>query len=358
MLPIRIQPFNDELLSSYLWRLAITNGTGLPEMLGSEGFKLDERRDYDYSRDLELEKMVEKLTNRSLSFKYLEPSIQVLPAVRDKESVWCRPLSGRRRAGPQFCSQCISDFPYLGPLSRLTCSMVCLKHSVFLTDSCSVCKKIVFLRYGGRLLASDRPSFSSFRVCGRCGANLCEQTQQAAAPAYCQLQSEIYRRLGLFHTSEKEKSVFFRTLVLFAIALIENDVASFRKLGYKAIPFNVESDPGILFSTLRSEVRAQLLYVALSLFLGRPVLNPLRLRYRPRWVPQLEYPIAHDFSTHVQRSRTQDAPEKNPGLINVSVFELVEIFQKIHERTRTCQAVSEALRVENASNNPKMPKDS
>jgi len=117
-------------------------------MLGSEGFKLDERRDYDYSRDLELEKMVEKLTNRSLSFKYLEPSIQVLPAVRDKESLWCRPLSGRRRAGPQFCSQCISEFPYLGPLSRLTCSMVCLKHSVFLTDSCSACKKIAFLYYG------------------------------------------------------------------------------------------------------------------------------------------------------------------------------------------------------------------
>ncbi len=54
----------------------------------------------------------------------------------------------------------------------------------------------------------------------------------------------------------------------------------------------------------------------------------------------------------------QDAPEKNPGLITASVFELVEIFQKIHERTRTCQAVSEALRVENAWNNPKMPKDS
>src|SRR5260370_22514206 len=62
--------------------------------------------------------------------------------------------------------------------------------------------------------------------------------------------------------------------------------------------------------------------------------------------------------THVQRSRTQDAPEKNPGLITASVFELVEIFQKIHERTRTCQAGAEALRVENACNNPKMPKDS
>src|SRR5260370_28245975 len=193
--------------------------------------------------------------------------------------------------------------------------MVCLKHSVFLTDSCSVCKKIAFLHYGGRLLASDRPSFSSFRVCGRCGANLCEQTQQAAAAAYCQVQSEIYRRLGQFHTSEKEESAFFRTLVLFAIALIENDVASFRKLGYEAIPFNVEPDPGILFSTLRSEVRAQLLYVALSLFLVRPVLNPIRLRYRPRWVPQLEYPIAHDFSTHLPLIPPQTTPPHNPDLI-------------------------------------------
>lgn len=316
-------------------------------MLGSEGFKLDERRDYDYSRDLQLESVVEKLTNRTLSFEYLGALTRVSPPLRERESVWCRPHSGYRHAGPQVCFRCLSDFPYLGLSSRLTFSMVCLRHSVFLTDLCSVCKKVAFSHFGGRLFDSHRWSFCSYRVCGRCGANLCKQTQKAAAPAYQQLQLEIYRRLGHEHTYENAESVFFWQLIFFAVWLIERNLAGFKRA---KIVVNTDRQSGTRFSTLKSEVRAQLLYVTLSFLLGQRGLRAPRFRYEPDWVPELKYLISQDSSTHDLNLEIWDTIGTN----SASLFDLVEVFRKVHERTKIFPGSTEVSR-ENPWNDQQTP---
>ena len=179
MFPIKIRPQDDELLSSWLIRVALAHRT-MPTTFTN--LYLPETRNKLWASDLDLHAdrpLLEVLSHKSaLSVEELH-----CMTLRSYESVlfehlyaksggtpFILPLQMRGRypksRGLRFCPYCLreGEQPYFRKKWRLSFSTACLTHECFLLDECGRCGAPVSLYKGCRQGRTSR--------CSRCGYDL------------------------------------------------------------------------------------------------------------------------------------------------------------------------------------------
>lgn len=203
---IRLKPSDDELLSSWLTRLASAHGTNVLEFtravwpetrwwLTRQNYDVDrrnERRIFDVlsaktvtSYERTIATSLTSLDGRLFETPLSGPIPWLLP---------CALSSAVKRFGLQFCPWCLRDDeqPYFRRVWRLAFTVFCPKHNVMLSDRCPECGDPV--NYHGRMrgLRSDDPLESAginFLIqCRRCDFDL---RRAADAPSHAAEASEI-----------------------------------------------------------------------------------------------------------------------------------------------------------------------
>lgn len=174
--PVTITPQFDELLSSWLHRLAYANGVaprGFSRVLGTGSgmwsAALDLRLRSDVATLLQANTGVSphQLSAMTLSHGLLKPLL--LPLRRD----------GRRDGSTwlQFCSQCLADdaHPYFRRRWRLASRISCIRHGCRLRDRCPSCRS--------RVVVFDQSELVAQHYCVRCGYDLRRASLIAISPA-------------------------------------------------------------------------------------------------------------------------------------------------------------------------------
>lgn len=151
MIPIKPQPFKDEILSSWLIRAAIANGSD-PKSFGGaiwQDYRIWTR---DIDRCLPKERAVPlcraaDLTYDQVTNMTLEPVIQRIMKqehlVANAAWPWVIPTGTRNRSrvnGLHFCPKCLAEAPvYLKKQWRLAWNVACPAHKVMLQLHCPHC---------------------------------------------------------------------------------------------------------------------------------------------------------------------------------------------------------------------------
>jgi transposase-like protein len=163
--PIRFKPEPDEVFSSWLSRLAIShglNGNTLASLLwsdkrlGDKGIDADRQSDKRIFETLAIKTGIDEETIGStsmISFSgYLVEKIPDLGPVS-----WIMPwqvTSTLKRYSMQFCPDCLREdkSPYFRKQWRLSFVTTCIKHKVYIRDSCPHClEPIIYYRAGSKL---------------------------------------------------------------------------------------------------------------------------------------------------------------------------------------------------------------
>lgn len=205
LLPVHLQPKDDELLSSWIIRLAHAHGIKvqtMSAMLFGQNTNIW-NRDLDQLAPLEDLKIlstvsgapfdrIEQTTLRSLEgtlFEHHTPNGMCR---------WIIPIGifhrSRRRPGLMFCPKCLQDDsePFFRRTWRLAFATLCTKHHCYLLDTCPNCKSP---------LAPHRSDMQSRAVFPVAGFNVC-----------CWKCGFDYRNEnGLLHSLPEELSVTFQT---------------------------------------------------------------------------------------------------------------------------------------------------
>jgi hypothetical protein len=184
MLPMHPLPENDELLSSWMVRLAFANGYSLHTFYNKVlGYTTPIwNRDTDRRPGDDLILMLGRQTGqrasmvRALSLMYYEGTLfsQVTPV---GNTPWILPVGvfhrERRHAGMQYCSACLrSDQTiYYRRYWRLAHYVVCHRHACPMADKCPMCATpVAFHRHGIGRRKLREPDDLAF--CSSCGADL------------------------------------------------------------------------------------------------------------------------------------------------------------------------------------------
>lgn len=180
MLPVHPQPKEDEILSSWLVRLAFSNGfplhTFFNSLLGYKGAIWT--RDIDRHPSPHLLDLINQQTPLPLS-KLQRMTLRSLEGVFFSELPlhgdvsWLLPLGvyhrDHKRPGMQYCPMCLKDdpTPYYRSLWRLASTVICPVHSCVMEDECPQCHSpVMFHRHGvGR---HKFPYVDDLRLCHRC----------------------------------------------------------------------------------------------------------------------------------------------------------------------------------------------
>ncbi len=180
MLPIHPQPKQGEIFSSWLVRLAFSNGfplhTFFSGLLGYKGAVLT--RDIDRHPSDQLLQLINLQTQQPISrlqdmtLRHYEGSFfPQLPFNGDVS--WLLALGvfhrDRKRAGMQYCSLCIQtdSVPYYRLLWRIALTVICPIHYCAMEDVCPRCRSpVMFHRHGiGR---EKIPYVEHLRHCHQC----------------------------------------------------------------------------------------------------------------------------------------------------------------------------------------------
>jgi hypothetical protein len=183
LLLIRPKPLPDELLSSWLVRLAWENGRKL-HPFSTWNLCLPRYfwyRDIDRSTPPELLEQIAQITGTELQMVTGTTLGSLLARFLDERSIvpkgpipWLLPIlpRGRRslRPGVQFCPECLAtdDIPYFRRHWRLSFITVCPTHGIMMVDRCPQCQRpINFHRgdYGFHNLSDEAP----WMFCPDCG---------------------------------------------------------------------------------------------------------------------------------------------------------------------------------------------
>lgn len=185
LLPVHPQPFQDELLSSWLVRLSVSNGwhlhTFCSTVLGCQVPVWN--RDIDKFYQPELLRCLQKATGKSTT-QINRLSLQDFNGILFSGSTdaaflpWILPLGiyhrTHRRGGLQICPDCLREqkTPYFKKEWRLGFVTICMKHKVQLLDKCPSCKSpIVFHRLGIGSKTEKLPE-SNLCLCSSCRLDL------------------------------------------------------------------------------------------------------------------------------------------------------------------------------------------
>ncbi len=143
ILPFHAKPKPDEILSSWIIRIASANGLA-PESLTSERWD----RDLDSNPAKSLLRRLAALTGATVAAvaaTTLESYEGTLFESRSDSSLpqWILPLGifgdKRRGYGMQLCALCLEADPYFKKAWRLALSVACCEHRVLLRDRCAGC---------------------------------------------------------------------------------------------------------------------------------------------------------------------------------------------------------------------------
>lgn len=184
MLPIHPQPRSDEILSSWMVRLAFDNGFPLHTfyacLIGYRGAIWN--RDIDRHPSQALLQMLGQHTGQSMFTlqaltlsSYQGLLFEQLPLVGNP--AWILPVGvfhrARRRAGLQYCPICLGQgqIPYYRRAWRLAFYAMCEHHLCIMQDHCLDCGSIVaFHRHG---IGRGKDIFPlALRFCHQCGFDL------------------------------------------------------------------------------------------------------------------------------------------------------------------------------------------
>lgn len=180
MLPIHPRPQKDELLSSWLIRLSLSNGycshTFFKHVLGYD--KEIWTRDIDRSATKEFIALLSKETGQTIEqvnklclrslVGYLFEELK-----ENAKSHWILPLGIRHRIythnGMQCCPVCLREkVVYFRLHWRLSFYTICEKHHCLLIDHCPNCKKPIDFRRHAIGAKREYPAIHNLRLCGYC----------------------------------------------------------------------------------------------------------------------------------------------------------------------------------------------
>lgn len=181
-LAVTVEPYYNELFSSWIFRLALANGiepyylhkfvTGNPN---SWNLDLDVTRNEQIIQDYSI---VTGYTDKRINQLLLHELLERLAARKTAKtnSRWLIPLNNRRRnlaasGGIPFCPICLTEKQYFSQNWRLATTTVCLEHRIYLKEHCQRCRYPVTLKHvfsGFKNNLTDELLF----FCASCGFDL------------------------------------------------------------------------------------------------------------------------------------------------------------------------------------------
>lgn len=185
MLPIHLKPQKDEILSSWLVRLAMAHGMKVHSFSSiSFSNKAVWNRDIDKCADNDLLQSLSSLSATSIE-RVNETTLANLEGFLYERhnkygpNPWILPIGvyHRKRVqfGMQFCSLCLSEdeIPYFRRKWRLTFMVVCERHKIVLNDRCFKCQSPVNF-HRNELGSFHKLVATSMTICYFCHADLRE----------------------------------------------------------------------------------------------------------------------------------------------------------------------------------------
>ncbi len=172
--PFRPKPHEDELLSSWMTRLAFGHGLKLSTFLTIVGTGVNTAA-LDWAADAGLLRLLAERTGQSVvDLERLGLGLGVGNMAED--------LLYRNAAGlaVQYCPACLSEAAYFRRSWRLCFVRFCERHRAALADSCSQCGASI------RLEELD-PAFGKLSACRNCTYDL------ASDPPYCIADERLMR---------------------------------------------------------------------------------------------------------------------------------------------------------------------
>lgn len=194
--PFRPTPLPDEILSSYLCRVACGHGmkpiTFLSCVLGSRqnllGQDIDSHAPERVTATIAAGAAVSEEAVRAMTIEALTGRLTASYPVNGRKT-WVLPLNvvanDRRRPGLQYCPACLAtdEAPYLRRTWRLAFATTCTMHAVELEERCPACAAVL------------QPHRSpSLQHCYRCGTGLAGEGTPAD-PAQVEWQTWLERTL-------------------------------------------------------------------------------------------------------------------------------------------------------------------
>ncbi|MBB5574685.1 TniQ family protein [Rhizobium paranaense] len=173
--PVIVEPLHEEMLSSWLHRLAYANGVAprafarvLGLTPGMWSASLDLKLPGDIARQLCANTGVSSDQLSAMTLSHALPKQLLLPlrnSRRRDRSTWL-----------QFCSQCLAEDsqPYFRRRWRLATRVSCTKHGCRLRDRCPCCRSRIAVFNGNRLVPQH--------FCARCGYDLRRASIIALSP--------------------------------------------------------------------------------------------------------------------------------------------------------------------------------
>lgn len=207
LLPVHLKPLPDELLSSWLVRLAHGHGLKL-QTFSSMVFGRDKsiwNRDIDkLAPDWLIDRLFE-CTGASME-TILDTTLKSYEGILyehlqpNGNTKWILPLGIynriRRGYGLQYCPRCLGEdaTPYFRKHWRLAFSTICTKHGCYLLDACSKCKSPIAPHRADMQVRQYFPSADLNAHCWKCGFDLRSASGtevKDSASARLQLQLEF-----------------------------------------------------------------------------------------------------------------------------------------------------------------------
>ncbi len=154
--PIKLKPYSDELLTSWLIRTSLANGTD-PTSLTGAIWGSWRAWTVDIDRAIPVEKLTSLIKASGLSLEALkeltlQPTIEQITNTSDvglkKAWTWVIPTGTRNRTrtnGLHFCSKCLQDDSkiYFKKSWRFAWNTVCPTHKILLSLSCPTCGSVI-----------------------------------------------------------------------------------------------------------------------------------------------------------------------------------------------------------------------
>lgn len=288
MLPMHPQPQQDEILSSWMVRLAFANGFPLHTFYSNLlSYKASIwNRDIDRHPPMALLKVLESHTRNSIEAlqaltlnSYEGLLFEQLPITGD--APWLLPAGvfhrTRLRAGMQFCPLCLQNdpVPYFRRSWRLALYSVCKHHNCLMHQCCPSCNSpVIFHRHGiGR--SKEIPD-DALRLCHFCGFYLgaadqihFEWPDVDSKQLLCVLLNMLEPE-GQWGVAHPFGVIFFQGLRVLIGVICGRNGLRLRQVLSDNLNVRIESEPHKDFEYQEATVRLKLLLAAMWMLKGWP----------------------------------------------------------------------------------------
>ena len=242
MLPAFSRPYEDEVLSSWLTRLAFDNGLNRRMLLTGAGLKLEGKTDFniDHLNDIGALDVLSDYANcssdaiRNASLHYYNNKLFTVKNNGIIPLIWQakRPVSIFNDASGQgnllFCPSCLArrDHPvYYRRKWRLSISFVCLQCKCYLREVCPHCSKPSSKMRDVSAMADYKNCDRYLLACGTCKGDISKCIPQTAPEHIIRMQQQINNYLDQPYSTKERYSVgYFKVVHGIARMLLKNSL--------------------------------------------------------------------------------------------------------------------------------------